>query len=119
MLSKNFQKNVVIDYSLLLDGLIDEKSQGITIDIAFKYFIFANKRVTFIDSPGHKEYTRNMANAASFSNVAIVLIDASKGLTLQTKKHLEIINLFPNIKRRLFALIKWIKLTIQKKFFIL
>ena len=107
MLSKKFpKKNVVIDYSLLLDGLIDEKSQGITIDIAFKYFIFANKRVTFIDSPGHKEYTRNMANAASFSNVAIVLVDASKGMTLQTKKHLEIINLFPNIKKKIICINK-------------
>ena len=118
MLSKKFpKKNVVIDYSLLLDGLIDEKNQGITIDIAFKYFIVDNKRVTFIDSPGHKEYTRNMANAASFSNVAIVLIDASKGMTLQTKKHLEIINLFPNIKKKIICINKMDKVNYSKKIF--
>ena len=69
-----------IDYSLLLDGLIDEKSQGITIDIAFKYFRLGGRPCIFIDSPGHKEYTRNMANAATFSNVALVIFDITKPL---------------------------------------
>ncbi len=88
-----------IDYSLLLDGLIDEKSQGITIDIAFKYFRLDGKPCIFIDSPGHKEYTRNMANAATFSNVALVIFDITKPLSDQTKNHLEIVKTFPNIKK--------------------
>jgi sulfate adenylyltransferase subunit 1 (EFTu-like GTPase family) len=70
------KKGIEIDYSLLLDGLIDEKEQGITIDIAFKYFILSNTQFTLIDSPGHKEYTKNMANAATFADVALLLIDA-------------------------------------------
>jgi sulfate adenylyltransferase subunit 1 (EFTu-like GTPase family) len=72
------KKDIDIDYSLLLDGLIDEKEQGITIDIAFKYFVLGNTQFTLIDSPGHKEYTKNMANAATFADVALILIDASK-----------------------------------------
>ena len=90
-----------IDYSLLLDGLLDEKSQGITIDIAFKYFKLDNKDCIFIDSPGHEEYTRNMANAASFANVALIIFDVSKKLTSQTKNHLKIVNLFPNIQQKI------------------
>ena len=83
---------------MLLDGLIDEKKQGITIDIAYKFFSLENKQFVLIDSPGHIEYTKNMAHAASHANVAIVLVDVINGLTLQTKNHLKIVSMFPNIK---------------------
>ena len=112
------KKGIEIDYSLLLDGLIDEKEQGITIDIAFKYFILGSTQFTLIDSPGHKEYTKNMANAATFADAALLLIDASKGLTPQTKKHLKIINLFPNIKNKIVCINKMDKVNFSKEVFI-
>ncbi len=91
-------KTKKLDYSLLVDGLIDEKEQGITIDLAFKYLVLGDTQITLIDSPGHVEYTKNTACAASIANVALVLIDVTKGITNQTIKHLEIINYFSNIK---------------------
>jgi bifunctional enzyme CysN/CysC len=111
---KYSKKDIEIDYSLLLDGLIDEKEQGITIDIAFKYFVLGNTNFTLIDSPGHKEYTKNMANAATFADVALILIDASKGVTQQTKKHIEIVNMFPNIKNKIICINKMDKLKYSK-----
>jgi len=111
------KKGVDIDYSLLLDGLIDEKEQGITIDIAFKYFVLGNTQFTLIDSPGHKEYTKNMANAATFADAALILVDASKGITSQTKKHLEIVNMFPNIKYKIICINKMDKVKFSKKVF--
>jgi bifunctional enzyme CysN/CysC len=99
----NRYSNLDIDYSLLLDGLLDEKKQGITIDIAFKYFRLNNKEAVFIDSPGHEEYTRNMTNAASFANVALLIFDTSKKLNSQTKNHLRIVNLFPNIQKKIIC----------------
>ena len=95
-----------LDYSLLLDGLIDEKEQGITIDIAFKYFVLNKTQFMLIDSPGHKEFTKNMANAATYADVALVLLDASKGISAQTKKHIEIINMFPNIRTKILCINK-------------
>ena len=109
------KKNIEIDYSLLLDGLIDEKEQGITIDIAFKYFILGNTQFTLIDSPGHKEYTKNMANAATFADAALILIDASKGISQQTKKHIEIVNMFPNIQNKIVCINKMDKLLYSKE----
>lgn len=109
------KKDIEIDYSLLLDGLIDEKEQGITIDIAFKYFTLGNTQFTLIDSPGHKEYTKNMANAATFADAALILIDASKGISEQTKKHIEIVNMFPNIKNKIVCINKMDKLHYSKK----
>ena len=106
-LNHRFAKNdIEIDYSLLLDGLIDEKDQGITIDIAFKYFILGNTQFTLIDSPGHKEYTKNMANAATFADVALIIVDATKGISEQTKKHIEIVNLFPNVQNKIMCINK-------------
>ena len=106
-LNQKFAKNdIEIDYSLLLDGLIDEKEQGISIDIAFKYFILGNTQFTLIDSPGHKEYTKNMANAATFANAALIIVDASKGVSQQTKKHIEIVNMFPNIQNKIVCINK-------------
>jgi len=109
------KKDIEIDYSLLLDGLIDEKEQGITIDIAFKYFILGNTQFTLIDSPGHKEYTKNMANAATFADAALILIDASKGISEQTKKHIEIVNMFPNIQNKIVCINKMDKLHYSKE----
>ena len=115
-LNKKFaKKDIEIDYSLLLDGLIDEKEQGITIDIAFKYFTLGNTQFTLIDSPGHKEYTKNMANAATFAEAALILIDASKGISQQTKKHIEIVNMFPNIQNKIVCINKMDKVQYSKE----
>ena len=111
------KKDVDIDYSLLLDGLIDEKEQGITIDIAFKYFTLNSTHFTLIDSPGHKEYTKNMANAATFANAALILVDSSKGISEQTKKHIEIVNMFPNISHKIVCLNKMDKVSYSEKIF--
>jgi bifunctional enzyme CysN/CysC len=111
------KKDVDIDYSLLLDGLIDEKEQGITIDIAFKYFTLDSTQFTLIDSPGHKEYTKNMANAATFANAALILVDSSKGISEQTKKHIEIVNMFPNISHKIVCLNKMDKVSYSEEIF--
>ena len=86
-----------IDYSLLLDGLIDEKSQGITIDLAFKYLNYKDKNIVFIDSPGHEEFTKNTAYAATLADVAVILVDSTKGVLSQTKNHMSIVSLFQQI----------------------
>jgi bifunctional enzyme CysN/CysC len=106
-LSEKFNNNnLEVDYAQVLDGLIDEKEQGITIDIAFKTFTLKNRQFVLIDSPGHEEFTRNMANAATYADIALVLIDISNGFTNQTKKHIQIVNLFPNIKKVFFCINK-------------
>jgi len=75
------------DFALLLDGLQAEREQGITIDVAYRYFTTSRRSFVSIDSPGHEQYTRNMATAASNADVAVILIDARKGVQLQTKRH--------------------------------
>ncbi len=82
-----------LDYSLLLDGLVAEREQGITIDIAWRYLDTENRRVVLIDSPGHDQYTRNMASGASHADAAIMLIDARHGLKRQTRRHAAILQL--------------------------
>lgn len=76
-----------IDYSLLLDGLLAEREQGITIDVAYRYFTTDHRSFIVADTPGHVEYTRNMAVGASFADLAIILADATKGVITQTKRH--------------------------------
>lgn len=76
-----------LDPALLLDGLEDERRQGITIDVAYRYFQTARRKFIVADSPGHEQYTRNMATAASNADVAVILVDARKGLLPQTKRH--------------------------------
>jgi bifunctional enzyme CysN/CysC len=76
-----------IDFSLLLDGLQVEREQGITIDVAWRYFETRHRRFVVIDSPGHEQYTRNMATGASHADVAILLIDARHGVKRQTRRH--------------------------------
>ena len=82
-----------IDYALLLDGLEAEREQGITIDVAYRYVDFFNTRFVLIDSPGHEQYTRNVITAASNCDIALVLVDISRGLTDQTYRHLRILDL--------------------------
>jgi bifunctional enzyme CysN/CysC len=83
----------VPDVSLLLDGLEAERAQGITIDIAWRYFDIAARRYVFIDCPGHEQYTRNMATGASQAEVAVMLVDARQGLKRQTRRHAAILEL--------------------------
>ena len=83
-----------IDYALLLDGLDAEREQGITIDVAWRHLQTATRRYLIADCPGHEQYTRNMATGASVADLAIVLVDATKGLLPQTFRHTAIASLF-------------------------
>lgn len=94
-----------IDYSLLLDGLMAEREQGITIDVAYRYFTTENRSFIVADTPGHEEYTRNMAVGASFASLAVILVDASQGVLLQTKRHARICSLM-GIRHFVFAVNK-------------
>ena len=76
-----------LDLSFLVDGLMSEREQGITIDVAYRYFSTPARKFIVADTPGHEQYTRNMATGASVSQVAILLVDASKGLLTQTRRH--------------------------------
>lgn len=93
------------DYSLLLDGLMAEREQGITIDVAYRYFTTEKRSFIVADTPGHEEYTRNMAVGASFAELAILLTDASKGVLIQTRRHLRICALM-GIKHYVFVINK-------------
>jgi sulfate adenylyltransferase subunit 1 len=82
-----------IDFALLTDGLRAEREQGITIDVAYRYFSTAKRKFIIADTPGHEQYTRNMATGASTADAAIVLIDASKGVQIQSRRHAYIASL--------------------------
>jgi sulfate adenylyltransferase large subunit len=82
-----------IDFALLTDGLRAEREQGITIDVAYRYFSTARRKFIIADTPGHEQYTRNMATGASTADAAIVLIDASKGVLIQSRRHAYIASL--------------------------
>ena len=82
-----------IDYALLVDGLAAEREQGVTIDVAYRFFETPNRRFILADSPGHQQYTRNMVTGASTSDFAILLVDARKGLLAQTRRHAAIASL--------------------------
>lgn len=82
-----------IDTALLLDGLEDERQQGITIDVAYRYFATATRKFIIADTPGHEQFTRNMATGASTADLAIILVDATKGILTQTKRHAFIVSL--------------------------
>lgn len=82
-----------LDYALLVDGLAAEREQGITIDVAYRYFSTAKRSFIVADTPGHEQYTRNMATGASTAEVAILLVDAEKGLLPQTKRHSLIVSM--------------------------
>lgn len=94
-----------IDYSLILDGLMAEREQGITIDVAYRYFTTSARSFIVADTPGHEEYTRNMAVGASFADLAVILADASKGILTQTRRHTRICALM-GIRHFVFAVNK-------------
>ena len=103
--SKVGSRNGAIDYSLLLDGLMAEREQGITIDVAYRYFTTDNRSFIVADTPGHEEYTRNMAVGASFADLAIILVDAKQGVLVQTRRHARICSLM-GIRYFVFAVNK-------------
>lgn len=82
-----------VDLSLLTDGLQAEREQGITIDVAYRYFSTGSRKYIIADAPGHEQYTRNMVTAASTANLAIILIDARKGVLTQTRRHSKLAHL--------------------------
>ena len=88
--SKVGSRGGAIDYSLLLDGLMAEREQGITIDVAYRYFTTDKRSFIVADTPGHEEYTRNMAVGASFADLAVILVDAKQGVLVQTRRHARI-----------------------------
>ena len=103
--SKVGSREGAIDYSLLLDGLMAEREQGITIDVAYRYFTTDHRSFIVADTPGHEEYTRNMAVGASFAELAVILIDAKAGVLVQTRRHARICALM-GIKYFVFAVNK-------------
>ena len=103
--SKVGSRGGAIDYSLLLDGLMAEREQGITIDVAYRYFTTDNRSFIVADTPGHEEYTRNMAVGASFADLAVILVDAKQGVLVQTRRHARICSLM-GIRYFVFAVNK-------------
>ncbi|MFO1116609.1 MAG: sulfate adenylyltransferase subunit CysN [Beijerinckiaceae bacterium] len=94
-----------IDYALLVDGLSAEREQGITIDVAYRYFSTGRRAFIAADTPGHEQYTRNMATGASTADVAIILVDARKGLLPQTRRHSYIVSML-GVRRVIVAVNK-------------
>ena len=82
-----------IDFALLVDGLSAEREQGITIDVAYRFFSSSKRKFIVADTPGHEQYTRNMATGASTADMAILLVDARNGILTQTKRHSFIVSL--------------------------
>jgi len=76
-----------IDFALLVDGLAAEREQGITIDVAYRFFGTEHRKFIVADTPGHEQYTRNMVTGASTADVAVILVDASQGILTQTRRH--------------------------------
>lgn len=98
-------RDVEIDYSLVTDGLKSEREQGITIDVAYRYFSTPKRRFIIADTPGHEQYTRNMVTGSSTSSLALILLDATKGVMTQTKRHTFISSLL-GIKHLIVAINK-------------
>ncbi|EOH0083464.1 GTP-binding protein, partial [Campylobacter coli] len=94
-----------LDFALLVDGLASEREQGITIDVAYRFFTSEKRKFIIADTPGHEQYTRNMATGASTADIAIILIDARKGVLTQTKRHSYIASLL-GIKQFIIAVNK-------------
>src|SRR5260370_3230052 len=82
-----------VDFALLLDGLEAEREQGITIDVAYRFFSTKKRAFVVADTPGHQQYTRNMATGAATAELAVLLVDARKGLLEPTKRHAAIVSL--------------------------
>ncbi len=94
-----------LDFALLLDGLAAEREQGITIDVAYRFFSTERRKFIVADTPGHEQYTRNMVTGASTADVAVVLVDARKGVLTQTRRHSFLVSLL-GIKRVVVAINK-------------
>src|SRR6187401_3017969 len=94
-----------LDFALLVDGLAAEREQGITIDVAYRFFSTEKRKFIVADTPGHEQYTRNMVTGASTADVAVILIDARKGVLTQTRRHSYIVNLV-GIRHVLLAVTK-------------
>ena len=105
-----------IDYALLLDGLKAEREQGITIDVAYRYFSTNKRKFIIADTPGHEQYTRNMVTGASTANLAIILIDATKGVITQTRRHTFLVSLL-GMKHVVLAVNKMDLVGFQEKVF--
>ena len=105
-----------IDYALLLDGLKAEREQGITIDVAYRYFSTNKRKFIIADTPGHTQYTRNMVTGASTANLAIILIDATKGVITQTRRHTFLVSLL-GIKHVVLAVNKMDLVNYNQKVF--
>ncbi len=105
-----------IDYALLLDGLKAEREQGITIDVAYRYFSTNKRKFIIADTPGHEQYTRNMVTGASTANLAIILIDARKGVITQSKRHTFLVSLL-GIKHIVLAVNKMDLMDYSQKVF--
>lgn len=110
------QEGVDFDLSLITDGLRAEREQGITIDVAYKYFSTKKRKFIIADAPGHEQYTRNMITGASNSDLIVILVDARKGITEQTKRHASIGSLM-GIKKAIIAVNKIDLLNYSKTIF--
>src|ERR1041385_6495979 len=94
-----------LDFALLLDGLAAEREQGITIDVAYRFFSTDTRKYIVADTPGHEQYTRNMVTGASTADCAVILMDAEKGVLTQTRRHSYIVSLL-GIRRVAVAVTK-------------
>ncbi|MDP6727937.1 MAG: GTP-binding protein, partial [Gammaproteobacteria bacterium] len=111
---QNSQNVDDLDLALLVDGLQAEREQGITIDVAYRYFSTSKRKFIIADTPGHEQYTRNMVTGASNSDLAIILIDAKRGITTQTKRHSYLVSLL-GIKKVVIAVNKMDLVSYDKK----
>ena len=105
-----------IDYALLLDGLKAEREQGITIDVAYRYFSTNNRKFIIADTPGHEQYTRNMITGGSTANLAVILVDARTGVITQTRRHTYLVSLL-GIKHVVLAVNKMDLVDFSKEVF--
>ncbi len=105
-----------LDLALLVDGLSSEREQGITIDVAYKYFNTKKRKFIVLDTPGHEQYTRNMVTGASNADLAVILIDASKGVLKQTKRHSYVCSMM-GIKNIIVAINKIDQIEYKEKIF--
>ena len=105
-----------LDFALLVDGLSAEREQGITIDVAYRYFSTDKRKFIVADTPGHEQYTRNMVTGASTADVAVILLDARKGVLTQTRRHSYLVSLL-GIQRVLLAINKMDLVDFSKQVF--
>jgi bifunctional enzyme CysN/CysC len=113
---KNGTRGEEIDFALLVDGLAAEREQGITIDVAYRFFSTDKRKFIVADTPGHEQYTRNMVTGASTADLAVILIDARKGVLTQTKRHSYLVSLL-GIRRVVLAVNKMDLVAFSKETF--